>query len=129
MWLSVPWNERQIQKRFGPEALAVIIAHEFGHHIQYMLYIDEQDRGGKLTDKEFELQADCLAGNWAYSAYYKGYIGADKWPNILAALEEMAGTRGGQTHGSGEQRKYWFSVGANNGNPSECATSGNPNAQ
>lgn len=40
----------------GDFAPIVIAAHEWGHHIQFLLKINEVD------SKQFELQADCLAG-------------------------------------------------------------------
>ena len=70
----------ELKSRFGASggdfAMAYVVAHEFGHHIQTVLGIAEnvqelsaQDPGRRNDlSVRMELQADCLAGVWANSA-------------------------------------------------------------
>jgi hypothetical protein len=70
----------EMKNRFhapGEFAEAYVIAHEIGHHVQNSLGIlDAADRAKASTDRRganaisvrVELQADCLAGVWAYHA-------------------------------------------------------------
>ena len=76
----------ELQNRFGAPgdfAMAYVIAHEIGHHIQKLLGItDKVDRlRHQLSEGEFnkysvrlELQADFLAGVWAHYQQGKGYL-------------------------------------------------------
>lgn len=59
----------------GDFAYAYVIAHEVGHHVQYLLGIlgKAHQQMSQLSEKEanqisvrLELQADCFAGIWAY---------------------------------------------------------------
>jgi predicted metalloprotease len=70
----------ELSNRFGAPgdfARAYVIAHEFGHHVQDALGImdqvaqQQQSNPSSANDQSIrlELQADCLAGVWAYSVY------------------------------------------------------------
>ncbi len=64
----------------GDFAAAVLVAHEFGHHVQDELMVqlglrDIVGAGGQKI-KQKELIADCFAGVWAYTAYFSGYLDA-----------------------------------------------------
>ena len=56
------FEEYEVQDE--PVAPAVIIAHEFGHHVSWLLDLWEVN-----TRKQEELQADCFAGAWTRSAH------------------------------------------------------------
>ena len=67
----------------GDFAMAYVIAHEVGHHIQYQLGILEEfyDLREKVSTTEFnalsvrlELQADYMAGVWAHHIQGMGYL-------------------------------------------------------
>ena len=49
----------QINRRFGPYVLAMVLAHEFGHSIQLRAGVDQN-----LPTILLEQQADCFAGAW-----------------------------------------------------------------
>jgi uncharacterized protein len=77
---------KDLKTRFnapGDFAMAYVIAHEVGHHIQYQLGILEEfyDLREKVSATEFnalsvrlELQADYMAGVWAHHIQGMGYL-------------------------------------------------------
>ncbi|WP_343304842.1 neutral zinc metallopeptidase [Chitinophaga niabensis] len=120
----------------GDFAMAYVIAHEVGHHVQNLLGISEkvQRARSQLSETEYnklsvklELQADFFAGVWANHA--------QKMQNILEAgdIEEALNaanaigddrlqkqSRGvvvpdAFTHGTSAQRMYWFKKGFETG--------------
>ena len=132
----------ELKTRFGAPgdfAMAYVIAHEFGHHIQTATGVSQavQDavakdgsRSNELSVKQ-ELQADCLAGVWAHSAV------SDLEPGDVEEALRAAAAVGDDriqqrttgridpeswTHGSSQQRQAWFSVGYGSGNVSDCDT-------
>jgi predicted metalloprotease len=110
-----------------------VIAHEIGHHVQKQLgYSDRvRTRKGRLSDSvRLELQADYLAGVWAYHAQKKWNIlqPGDLEAGLTAAnaigddrLQKQA--RGyvvpdSFTHGTSEQRVKYFRQGFETGDVS-----------
>ena len=127
----------ELQTRFGAKggdfAIAYVIAHEVGHHIQTVLGTSgkvrqlQQSRneieGNKLS-VALELQADFYAGLWA--KYNQQNLDMDDLDEALSAAQAVGDdaiqskTQGhvvpeSFTHGSSEQRKYWFMKGYNSG--------------
>jgi predicted metalloprotease len=120
----------------GDFALAYVIAHEVGHHVQKLLGIQDQVMGerGQVSEQEFnqlmirmELQADFLAGVWAHYAQRatdfleEGDI--EEGINAAAAVGDDRIQRRTQgyvvpdafTHGTSEQRVRWFKKGLETG--------------
>ena len=129
----------ELKTRFkapGDFAMAYIVGHEVGHHVQRLLGITQQvdAQRGRISKEAYnalsvrlELQADFLAGVWAHHA--------QKMKNILEEgdIEEglkaaaavgddriMMQTQGyvvpeAFTHGSSEQRTRWFAKGLKTG--------------
>src|SRR4029077_4214519 len=70
----------ELSRRFGAPgdfAQAYVIAHEFGHHVQNLLGLNERassDRrsGANSASVALELQADCFAGVWGHGAAQPG---------------------------------------------------------
>lgn len=67
----------------GDLAMAYVTAHEVGHHVQNLLGISDKlhQQQGRVSQEAYnrasvqlELQADCLAGVWAYHAQRLGII-------------------------------------------------------
>ncbi|MBM3162611.1 MAG: metalloprotease [Chlorobi bacterium] len=119
----------------GDFAVAYIIAHEVGHHVQKQLGITRrvmalQDR---VSEAEFnrsmvrlELQADFFAGVWAHHAKRLDLLEAgdlEEAVNAAAAVGDdriQKQTQGyvvpdSFTHGTSEQRKRWFYKGYETG--------------
>jgi uncharacterized protein len=135
---------RELRSRFGAPgdfAQAYVIAHELGHHVQNLLGVMEdvqrkQSAGSANANDlsiRLELQADCLAGVWAHSAYEKELLESGDLEEGLAAAAAVGDDRIQEqttgrvnpeswTHGSSEQRTTWFKKGFDGGDPSACDT-------
>jgi uncharacterized protein len=126
---------RELGDRFGARgdfAQAYVIAHEVGHHVQNVL--DVMDRVENREDSiRLELQADCLAGVWAYTAERRGLLDPGDVQEGLDAAAAVGDDRIQQktsgridpeswTHGSSEQRMKWFTRGMRDGDPAACDT-------
>ena len=135
-----------MQQRFkvsGDFAQAYVIAHEVGHHVQNLLgYSGKVERArerasqsqANLLSVRLELQADCLAGVWAFHANQARNI--LEQGDIASALEaataigDDALQRQSQghvvpdsfTHGTSAQRVRWFSNGIEHGDIAQCNT-------
>lgn len=120
----------------GDFALAYVVAHEVGHHVQNLLGISDKvqrmmQRGSEAEANalsvRLELQADFLAGIWAhYTQQMQGIVEPGDIQEALGAaaavgddnIQEMS--RGYVrpetfTHGTSEQRMYWFKRGYQSG--------------
>ncbi|MEY2195454.1 neutral zinc metallopeptidase [Neobacillus sp. BF23-41] len=123
----------ELKQRFqapGDFAMAYVIAHEVGHHVQTLLHSgDQASQAQKRTNDysvRFELQADYLAGVWAHYAQGKGYLekgDLEEAQNAANAVGDDNIQKKAQgyvvpesfTHGTSEQRKRWFNKGFKNG--------------
>ncbi len=135
----------ELSQRFGAPgdfAMAYVIAHEVGHHIQNLegtlqrAQQAQQSVGrtqGNQIQVGVELQADCYAGVWAANA-------RDSQGNILEPGDIEEGMRAAEaigddtlqrqaqgavvpesfTHGSAEQRMEALRRGLTSGNPAAC---------
>lgn len=125
---------RDLSTKYGASgdfAMAYVIAHEVGHHIQNELGTieDYHQERQTLSEKEanalnvrLELQADYYAGAWAKYVGGQGLLEAGDVQEALNAahavgddhLQEQAYGRSmpdSFTHGTSEQRKRWFDRG------------------
>ena len=137
--------EGQLGAKGGPFALAYVIAHEYGHHVQDLLGIlgkIKTQQGAKSDSVKTELMADCLAGMWAKSAQETtdargNKIIEDLTQDDIARAIDAAQAVGDDriqkqssgrvnpdawTHGSSEQRVHWFNVGLKEGSLDACDT-------
>ena len=127
----------------GDFAVAYVIAHEIGHHIQNLVgtstkVFQQRQRSNKKDANALsvlqELQADCYAGIWAHHAQRNRNIlePGDLEEGLAAAssvgddrLQRMAGRTvqpEAFTHGSSKQRMRWFRIGFDHGDVSKCNT-------
>lgn len=135
---------RELSQRFGAPgdfAQAYVIAHEFGHHVQNVTGIMSQVSAAQREDParandlsvRLELQADCLAGVWAHSAYQDNLLEDGDLEEGLAAAAAVGDDRiqsstgmpvdpESFTHGTSRQRADWFMRGFENGDAAACDT-------
>ncbi|WP_018474195.1 KPN_02809 family neutral zinc metallopeptidase [Echinicola pacifica] len=120
----------------GDFAQAYVIAHEVGHHVQHLLGITDQvhSQRSKLSQKEYnqlsvrlELQADFLAGVWAYHTQkMKNSLEEGDIEEALNAANAIGDDRlqrqstgrvvpDSFTHGTSAQRMKWFKKGYQTG--------------
>jgi predicted metalloprotease len=136
-----------MQRRFGVKmgrfAIAYVVAHEIGHHIQNVLgtlpkveaaqkRVGDRDSNGLQV--RVELQADCFAGVWAANAdqRFKILEQGDVEDALRAASSVGDDTLQKETqgyvvpdsftHGTSAQRTRWFSTGLKSGQISTCNT-------
>ena len=126
----------ELKQRFnvsGDFAMAYVIAHEVGHHIQYLMGTTEKMARARqqMSEREYnqlsvklELQADFLAGVFAH--HNKKHLQAGDIEEALTAANAIGDDnlqRQAQghvvpdafTHGTSEQRMYWFKKGYQTG--------------
>lgn len=130
----------ELKTRFGAKggdfAIAYVMAHEVGHHIQTLLGTSQQVRQQQGLSQAAankwsvaqELQADFYAGVWAH--HNQKYLDVDDIDEALSAAnavgddaiqKRMQGhvVPDSFTHGTSEQRKYWFTKGYKTGDINE----------
>ena len=125
---------QELGQRFGAPgdfAMAYVVAHEVGHHVQTLLGISQQVQ--KITSQlnqteankylvRLELQADYLAGVWANHAKGQGYLEEGDLEEALNAANAIGDDRlqknaqgyvvpDSFTHGTSLQRMKWFKLG------------------
>ncbi|MDZ7264998.1 MAG: zinc metallopeptidase [candidate division KSB1 bacterium] len=130
---------QELQQRFkapGDFALAYVIAHEVGHHVQNLMGINDRVMAmrNRVSQREFnqimvrlELQADFFAGVWAHHAQkMKNILEEGDIEEALNAASAVGDDRiqkrtqgyvvpDAFTHGTSEQRMRWFAKGFKTG--------------
>ncbi|MBI3368970.1 MAG: neutral zinc metallopeptidase, partial [Burkholderiales bacterium] len=127
----------------GDFAQAYVIAHEVGHHVQHVLGISDKvdaarrnasERQANALSVRLELQADCLAGVWAFHAQRARQIiepgDVDEALNAASRIGDDTLQKNAQgrvvpetfTHGSSAQRVAWFKRGMESGQIGQCDT-------
>jgi predicted metalloprotease len=139
---------QELKDRYGAPgdfAQAYVLAHEIGHHVQWLLGTEEQVRRAQRSrpsrendlSVRLELQADCYAGVWAHEADREGILevgDVDEGLNAAAAVGDDRLQRKSSgyvnpesfTHGSSAERVAWFRRGYSSGRPDACDTFSGP---
>jgi uncharacterized protein len=136
----------ELSQRFGAPgdfAQAYVVAHEIGHHVQNLMGISSKvaNARSRVSREEAnqisvrtELQADCLAGVWAFHANRTRHLlepgDAEEGLRAAAAIGDdtlQKAARGrvvpeSFTHGSSAQRVRWFKTGMKSGQIRDCDT-------
>ena len=118
-----------------------MLAHEIGHHVQFLLGTEERVRRAQRVrpsresdlSVRMELQADCYAGVWAQEADREHILDVgdiDEGLNAAAAVGDDRLQRlstgyvnpDNFTHGSSAERAAWFRRGYTTGRPDACDT-------
>jgi predicted metalloprotease len=134
----------ELKTKFGAKggdfAIAYVIAHEIGHHVQTLLGTSakmHQEQEGKSEAEAnklsvaLELQADFYAGVWAH--YNQENLDTGDIEEALSAAnavgdDAIQSKMQGQvvpdsfTHGTSEQRMYWFKKGFSTGDIKQGTT-------
>lgn len=134
----------ELKSRFGAEggefAIAYVIAHEIGHHVQTLsgtiqkvskLQQQTNKREANKLSVALELQADFYAGVWAH--HNQKYLEEGDIEQALDAANAVGDdaiqkrVQGSVnpdtfTHGTSQQRKHWFTKGFKSGKLSEGDT-------
>jgi len=137
---------QELQTRFkapGDFAMAYVIAHEVGHHVQNLLGTTEKmanlrsrsnDERSNRVSVMMELQADFYAGVWANHAQkMKDILEAGDIDEALNAANAIGDDRlqkqstgvvvpDAFTHGTSAQRVYWFKKGFETGDVTQGNT-------
>ncbi len=127
----------------GDFAQAYVIAHEIGHHVQNLLGISSQvqkmqrqvnEKQSNKLSVMLELQADCFAGVWAnHTQKSKQFLEEGDVEEALNAASQIGDDRlqsqargyvvpDSFTHGTSDQRMYWFARGMKTGDLKQCDT-------
>lgn len=140
---------QELQTKFnapGDFAMAYVVAHEVGHHIQNLNGTAEkmQRLRGRVNETEanrysvmMELQADFLAGVWAHHTKNKNLLDAGDIEEAMNAAnaigdDNLQRRSTGEvvpdafTHGTSAQRMYWFKKGYETGDLSQGDTFNDP---
>src|SRR5256885_2631683 len=128
----------ELRNRFGVQgdfAMAYVVAHEIGHHIQKLLGISDkmEQLRQQLSQGEYnkysvrlELQADFFAGVWAHYEQGKGLLEKGDIEEALTAANAIGDDRLQKevqgyvvpesfTHGTSAERMYWLKKGYDTG--------------
>ncbi|MEZ7171161.1 neutral zinc metallopeptidase [Sporosarcina sp. OR05] len=135
----------ELQSKFdapGDFAMAYVVAHEVGHHVQKLVGTSDKMESirAQVSEEEYneysirlELQADYFAGVWAHHANIMGVVEEGDLEEALNAASAVGDdtiqqrTKGYSvpesfTHGTAEQRKKWFYRGFTSGKLNEGDT-------
>ena len=133
-------NELQRLGAKGDFAVAYVIAHEIGHHVQNLtgtmdkvrhVQMQSNKTQGNAYQVMAELQADCYAGVWAHHAHKDRKVlesgDIEEGINAAAAIGDDALTKGrvhpdSFTHGTSQQRMEWLQRGLKSGDINQCDT-------
>ena len=137
---------RDMQRKLGGGGdFGYVLAHEVGHHVQYLVgtanKVRQAQSHASRTEQNrlsvmMELEADCYAGVWGNHMKRRGILEVGDLEEALNTASAIGDDRlqkqsGGRvvpdsfTHGTSKQRYDWFKRGFDTGDPNQCYTYGN----
>jgi uncharacterized protein len=117
---GLPGERAGYGRAAGDFAVAYVLAHEYAHNLQQELGVF--DNSVSPNARPFELQADCMAGVWAYSVFAKGDLqdgDIQEATNAALAVGDFD-VGNAQHHGTPEERRDALVAGWDSGDPSVC---------
>jgi len=153
VYIDLSFND-ELHNRFGATgefAMAYVLAHEVGHHIQKLTGAMDKVNAARqqLSEVQYnkvqvmlELQADFYAGVWAHHANKNSDVSLE-YNDIRQGMEAAAAVGDDRlqmqsqghvvpeafTHGTSEQRAYWFKKGFDTGDMQQGDTFNDPSLQ
>ncbi len=153
VYIDLSFND-ELRDRFGATgefAMAYVLAHEVGHHIQKLTGSMDKVNAARqrLSEVQYnkmqvmlELQADFYAGVWAHHANKNSDVYLE-YNDIREGMEAAAAVGDDRlqmqaqghvvpeafTHGTSEQRAYWFKRGFDTGDIRQGDTFNDPSLQ
>jgi len=153
VYIDLSFND-ELHNRFGATgefAMAYVLAHEVGHHIQKLTGAMDKVNAARqqLSEVQYnkvqvmlELQADFYAGVWAHHANKNSDVSLE-YNDIRQGMEAAAAVGDDRlqmqsqghvvpeafTHGTSEQRAYWFKKGFDTGDMRQGDTFNDPSLQ
>ncbi|MGH2533393.1 MAG: neutral zinc metallopeptidase [Thermomicrobiales bacterium] len=103
IYYELSWYEFIVEE-FGDFAWVNVMAHEWGHHVQYTLRINGMPNAHAGSRTLEELQADCLSGAYALDAKTRGLLDIGD----ISEAAFLAATVGSIDHGTGDDRLTSF---------------------
>jgi uncharacterized protein len=117
---NLPGEAAGYGRAAGDFAVAYVVSHEYAHNLQQELGIFDNRVGSGA--RPYELQADCMAGAWAYSVYAAGDLKAGDLEEATSAALAVGDFDVGnaQHHGTPTERRDAVLTGFRTGDPSAC---------
>ncbi|WP_219467273.1 neutral zinc metallopeptidase [Nonomuraea rhizosphaerae] len=118
--------------------LFVLVAHEYGHHVQYLSGIDKAYRrhpykGDKELNEQsrrMELQAECLAGVFVGSSWPSLDRSDEDWWRVLDIVRASGDEQNKvPDHGKGRNAAAWLDKGFQSDSPASCNTWSAPSSK
>jgi predicted metalloprotease len=114
---------RAVEDQMGGFAWPVVLAHEWGHHVQHTIGVANGqglDAGEGIWSIAIELQADCLAGSYVEDAEARGLLARADADALLGLVASFADPEGiawyeAGAHGDATDRMRSFQRGYDQG--------------
>jgi predicted metalloprotease len=118
---GLPGESSGYGRAAGDFAVAYVVAHEYAHNLQQELGVFDNTQTPNA--RPFELQADCMAGAWAYSVFAAGELKPGDLTEATNAALAVGDFDVGneQHHGTPTERRDALLAGFRSGDPATCS--------
>ena len=117
---NLPGETAGYGRAAGDFAVAYVVSHEYAHNLQQELGVF--DNQVTPSARPFELQADCMAGTWAYSVFAQGDLAPgdlEEATNAALAVGDFD-VGNARHHGTPQERRAALLLGYESGEPARC---------